>query len=533
MIRKTLSIIATTIILLVICGNVYASELNTRLDVVQNLSEIKSIENGQASIVKKIIDSNSETGEVTVEVKVANTAKNSDVSGGTEIFIVLDNSGSMNNFAVKRTKRKDLIVNAANSLVDSIFREGNDIKVGVVTFNTEASLTGSLTSDKAQALNYITTYANTNPTGATDVHIGVKVADDSFTDEENTKVVVLLSDGLSTQYDDNGNIINNINTVDAMTKEYLQTVGERDMIISMLTGVSTESTDSDEARRVPQIFGTEANPTTGKFYNILDADIEKVVTVDIYTDVMNIVQRVMKDIKVLDYFPEIVVQNFDFSIVGQPSKGTVEEAYSQAKNLSWNIPELKREESATLTYKLQIKDMKNVELINKIIPTNEKIDIEYKKIRTKLYNDTLTDSPKVKLTKIIEPLNIDINYDQEEDEYGNVIVTITANKNINNVEGWNLSNDGTSLTKTFTESKEERVKITDEDGQEEEIIVKVDIKVKEPEPTPEPTPDGKEDDTTYTDIKIPQTGVGETLIILSMIFVVSAIVMIKKFVDLK
>lgn len=54
-----------------------------------------------------------------------------------------------------------------------------------------------------------------------------------------------------------------------------------------------------------------------------------------------------------------------------------------------------------------------------------------------------------------------------------VTVTITANEPLQEVEGWTLSDDGLSLTKTYSENKEETVVIADASGNTSEVPVNV------------------------------------------------------------
>ena len=65
------------------------------------------------------------------------------------------------------------------------------------------------------------------------------------------------------------------------TKKTLQSIGDKAYIISIMTGVSDEDLDNKDDYKptdvVKRIFGTDEKPTTGKFYNISDLDIDRVV----------------------------------------------------------------------------------------------------------------------------------------------------------------------------------------------------------------------------------------------------------------
>ena len=86
-----------------------------------------------------------------------------------------------------------------------------------------------------------------------------------------------------------------------------------------------------------------------------------------------------------------------------PSIGTTTEKIDpESKTITWDVGTLKGDEVATLKYKLKIKDMKNSELLNKTIETNEKVVLTYKDTEAKDYTVTLTSSPKVQLTEVKE-----------------------------------------------------------------------------------------------------------------------------------
>lgn len=62
------------------------------------------------------------------------------------------------------------------------------------------------------------------------------------------------------------------------------------------------------------------------------------------------------------------------------------------------------------------------------------------------------------------PPKLDLSYSTTTLTNGNVLVTITSNEKIKNVEGWNLSSDEKSLTKLFIENGSEKVDVYDVAG---------------------------------------------------------------------
>ena len=69
--------------------------------------------------------------------------------------------------------------------------------------------------------------------------------------------------------------------------------------------------------------------------------------------------------------------------------------------------------------------------------------------------------------------DVTVEYSNTEPTKDNVIVTITANRNITEPEGWTLSADKKSIQKTYTENTTETVTITSENSEtiEQEIVI--------------------------------------------------------------
>ena len=397
--------------------------VKTRLDVIKQASETKYLENDQGYISKTIVDSDPDTGEVTIELKLSNTAQEVEMTKDTEIFLVVDNSGSMGYTTSTGEIRRDIIVRAMKNLVNNIYDISSNVKVGLIRFaGTGELLTNStalmcdLTDNKQTMLNTIEDFENLDTSvtidnqemlhceSGTNIEAGLKKANDNFSSEDKNKIIILLTDGIP-----NYSLSNNFSNdgIYNATKSRLKSIGDSGVsVISLMTGVTSSDSDAasvNAAEVVQQIFGTESNPTTGKFYNIADANLENVVTNDILADVMDKIQNPISNVKIVDYFPKDITDNFDFSYVGTPSFGTASDNIdTENKTITWDIGTLKGNEEATLKYKLKIKDMQNEELLNKTIATNEKVVLTYKDLEDKDYTVTLTSSPKIQLTEVKE-----------------------------------------------------------------------------------------------------------------------------------
>lgn len=138
--KKTLIVSALIFSLISVMIPVYASN-DVALNIVQKASETKYLENDQGYISKTIVDSDSEKGEITVEVKLSNTSKDLETSTGTEIFLVVDNSGSMGYTTSTGEIRRNVVTKSIKNLTDSIYKNSSNVKVGLVRFAGNTSST--------------------------------------------------------------------------------------------------------------------------------------------------------------------------------------------------------------------------------------------------------------------------------------------------------------------------------------------------------------------------------------------------------
>ena len=462
-INKILSISLIIFIVFSIFCNVSASDLKTSLDIIQKESETKYLENDQGYISKTIVDSNASTGEVTIELKLSNTKKEVAKSNDTEIILVIDNSRSMDFKTAEGKTRKSILLDSSRSLVNSVFDTSTNVKIGVVKFCGETGLWAPLyaasvitkpTSKREDVLSGLTTIENKSTESGTNIQKGLMKAEELFSENNGNKVIILLTDG-SPSEDGKGNDVNNrqmvmtnekYKTILSNTKNELVNIKNKGIkLISLMTGINSNDVDEngdvitnseDEKEAIKTIFGTEKNPTVGKFYNVKTTDINQVIKNDITKDVQEILSTPMNNVKITDYFPKDITDNFEFSYVGKPSLGTVSDNIDNKTNtIEWNIGTLKGNEIATLKYKLKIKDMKNEQLLNKTIETNEKVLLTYKDTASKDYTVTLSSSPKIKLSKVKEEIidnnqntettknSMETNSNNNNNEYDNTIAT--------------------------------------------------------------------------------------------------------------
>lgn len=407
-------------LILVLIANISLASYSTvQMEVVEEpVCTIEFSEN--SGFEKRLISKNLNNKEVTLQLQVTNEETMLKPTG--ELVLVLDNSDSMNNFIDEEesTTRKDLIFESAKTLISNLL-EGNDsLQIGIVTFSSyynpdnigDTSQEGVLTTDASIVSEFSNNISDLNnsidniqATGArTDLDAGITLASEQFTEENNNKYMIVLTDGVpnialgnNSYYSDE--VIN-------LTKTKLQEIGNQGInITTMLTGIDTASDttptnpDKTYGQIIEEIFGTEEKPTVGDFYYVTDNEVEQTITQDIYNSLLPVSQS-YTDIVIKDYFPQEIVDNFEFAYVTEANIGEVTTEINKEDNsITWTIPELKSGETATVQYKLKLKEDFNSNIVDKLLDTNEKVDITYKDLTGTDQDKTSDVTPVLRLTE--------------------------------------------------------------------------------------------------------------------------------------
>lgn len=381
---------------------------DTTFEVVEdNVCTIKI--NDYCEFEKKLISSDLNKRQVTIQMKVTNNSIANQPTG--EIMLVLDNSASMNEDTADNTIRKDLVFGAAKTLVSQILEDNENLKVGVVSFSTstssegtinDASLVSELTNN-ASALNTAIDGIEANGP-RTNLESGLTLASQYFSDENTNKYIIVLTDGVPNVAIDYDNIYYSDDVINK-TKSKLQSLASNYNLITMLTGISNADaiitgTTSTYGQFIEKIFGTETNPTAGKFYFIQDPEIESTIKNDIYNDLLPVSQEVT-DLEIVDYFPQDIVDNFDFAYVASPNIGEISPEIDKTNNtIIWKIAKLASGETATVQYTLTLKENYNKNIVDVILDTNDKVDITYKDFDGTDGSKTSDETPKVRVTEL-------------------------------------------------------------------------------------------------------------------------------------
>lgn len=346
-------------------------------------------------------------------------------------MIVIDNSISMSFLTANGNVRKTETLTAVKELVNSIYNENSSVKVGLVRFagktkagnyrcsenvkegycqggesfyypgnDVAAQLMQSLTQNKSDILNSIYDLENLDTPykygteSSTDIASGVELAYNSFSQTTNNKTIILVTDGVPTEYF--GTTYTSLQY--GKTNSYLKTIAANTNLITVLTGITDE--DSVDESDVISTFGTEENPVADKYYNISDTDLSKTITEDVLKDVKEYIQPNMSSITITDYFPSDITNNFEFSYVAKTSTGVISEKIEDDNTITYTLDELKGNESIKISYQLKLKNMDNPQLLNKVISTNEKVVLKYTDSNVVDHEVILESSPSIKLVKL-------------------------------------------------------------------------------------------------------------------------------------
>lgn len=395
---------------LIFTNFVYAKlSSSTHFEVVdKSVCEIEFGENGK--FTKQIVsyDENS----VTLQLDVENTAEEKIEKTVSEIFLVIDNSLSLNEKVSDTETRKDLIYNSAKQLATKLNASDPEFKIGVICFSSnsdvkkegtieDATLMQTLTTENNDVLEAIENINDTNFGSRTNIEAGLELANRNFSGTADKEYIILISDGVPND-DIHGNTLQYSDIVLGNTKNKLIELNNKGTkLISVLAGVSNTiepTVNKTYVELAEEVFGTESAPTAGKYYFISDSNIKTIVENNVFNDVEISKSTTLTNIVIKDYFPKKIIDNFDFAYVASPNLGNVSTEIDKTTNsITWTIPSLKAGEIASLQYKLTLKDNFNKDILGQILPTNEKVNIT----DDQGDNETSTVSPKVRVTEDI------------------------------------------------------------------------------------------------------------------------------------
>lgn len=413
--KKLKKISSIILLVLLLCSSVFAATTSSekaKLEIVENNICTINITD-KAVFEKKLIDYDLDKKELTIDLKVSNNATRP-LDKPSEIVLVIDNSLSMDETIATGGSRMEAVADSAKLLATELLKL-DTVKLSVVSFSTganegtitDAKLRTALTNSKDTVMNAITEVANDATGVRTDIEAGITLASQQFTGTCDNKFIILLTDGVPNISLGSNKILYSgataTNTKNALKK--LENDGIQ--ILSMMTGVTTDvesQTGKTYKQLAEEVFGTPEEPTVGKFYYITDSEIEETVSTTILNQLIAPEDGILTDIDIYDYFPQEIVNNFNFEYVTLPTIGTVSEDIDLQNNMIvWHVDSLGYGESDTLSYKLTLKDNIDEAIVGVVLDTNEKVDITTEKVldengQKKIITSDVT--PKVKVTLV-------------------------------------------------------------------------------------------------------------------------------------
>ena len=450
------------LILMLVCIMPYsinAQEVQNSLNVIKMEAETTYLDNSNGFFDNKITSFDSNLGTVNLELSLNNSSSNQDQEAGhyenTEIFIILPE--------VNSNETKTTYANYIETFANKVFEANSNTKIGIVgmngtindndenniaTDNDESTIPGSM--DDAEIITMPTTNVTDLVNGITNMNpenwkyhynleVAIKIAKNNFSDDVN-RILISLYDNVpgivigETARVNYGGIFgttaeeavrNHLTKIVNQTKTEILSLADEDISFILLRPDDTsfdqtwvnENTgeiilELDGKPYVDDLYGSIDNPTYGKMYSLNNDNLEQIVTDYIYNDVMGEIGTAISDVSIEFTFSQDILDNFDITI-GNSSDMNIDNLATDGI-MVWNVGSLEANESATLNYSLQMKDMNNTSLLDKTIPIAEQVVLTYNDSSAQEHTVTSTDSPSVRLVRdevieIPDPGNNNVN----------------------------------------------------------------------------------------------------------------------------
>lgn len=394
-------------------SNGVVSNITTLELVERNTCEIDLLEPSTDTIIgkfsKELTDFDSSQKEVTLTLTIENMLEEEQTTKPVEVFLVLDNSSSMLETYAEKSKI-DYVAETASLFTDYLFEYFDNPQIGIVSFScaelissptetfqdgteNDAKLVLGLSNSQDTIKSKISEYKDSENGIHTNIEAGLALAEANFTDNTDTeKFVILLSDGVPNLCLNTETTLEYSGVIASSTKSRLEEMDSKGYnIFSVLMGLNeadlenpsapiSETTGNNMTYRelAEEIFGTSSNPTVGNFYYINYDSLDTIVNTDIYNNITEIKDNSLRNLVITDYFPQEIIDNFNFEYVASPNIGEVSQEVDTTNNsITWNIELLNAGEVATLSYKLTLKDDYDKAIVDQILPTNSNVDISY------------------------------------------------------------------------------------------------------------------------------------------------------------
>lgn len=465
-VTKVMSLAIIFFIIVTSISTVFAVDIQTELKTVQESSEIKYLENDGGKFSKKLINLNEKKGEATVELTVSNTSKNTSQTKyeNTEILAIFDEN-LVNDTAnyeqylnylqmitayvlPKNPNTKVGIIGMKGTIQSSVKKDesivvGEDDEANVDGTEENAEIIAELTNDSTKLLSDFKKMNTDKKKYRSNYQAAIRLANKTFSKNVN-KILISVYDSMPQisigtrshfEYGDNKVYKTAKESVEALynkvvenTKGEILKLKDNDVDFIILEQENKEENETwydDETKEKSftiniteyreKIYGTEENPTYGSMYTMDISNMSKIVNEHLDLGTTEEKRADLKSVKIKEYFSDEILNNFDIEVENDSIDIS---KIKDDKYFIWNIGTIEADKDVSIKYTLKIKDMKNKDLLNKEIATNEKTELIYVDSAEKEITALLESSPKIKLVEI----TADNNINQKEDETNDTTV---------------------------------------------------------------------------------------------------------------
>lgn len=336
---------------------------------------------------------------VDISFNVSGQSFTESIQAEREIILVLDDSGSMDEY-VGNTTKVSALKSATNELVNNLLSAENagKVKVGIVTYGSDVKSTCALSTNKT-SLN--TCINSLEGDGGTNIQAGLKAANSMFTNSSTSvKSVILLSDGIPTFYTDANGVRHGTGNSDEHEVKYCDTDGKcydnSDDYIGDVKfthgGLHVENTGMKPSEAAIAEANTIKNVTKATIYTV-GFDIGKGSAAETFlksvasnnsnyfsagsldslkaafATIVNSIDLIATNVKVVDVIPnkfsidtEYFVTNFGKATVLEDGSVKYGESIVVKQNddgtttVTWLIGDLKSTETNNLTFRVNAKE---------------------------------------------------------------------------------------------------------------------------------------------------------------------------------
>lgn len=325
---KTILVIAFAFLLMILnIGTVNAA--NKRIEIVEPKKQFlfkNSFEETVAKLKHEITTSDLVQGDLTVNLIFDNSVN-------TEIFYVIDNGTSINNY-------KNNVFESLSLLTADLFEElGSRVKIGSVISTSGENTIKALTTTVTETTDNLEELEDITSAGTGDIYSAITEANNNFSEDEANKIIILIT---------------------ASMPEFNETNVNSFVTLGNSVNLITLTIDLNNNANMTNIFGSEATPKTGTLINATTANYQTKITENIQEDVIGTLPNLKNNVSILMPFATYIINNFDIELV-TTSEATMDET---TKAITWTLGNVESNTIKTLQYKLSLKSAVDESILN-------------------------------------------------------------------------------------------------------------------------------------------------------------------------